>query len=104
MIKRLFVFTDAEIKGRPKMRERVYQSDDEWRTVVILNLVGLRKSICELGGIVAVIAFGAFAARWWDYAPIFGAGVALFGAVAAFRTAGVDYEKLADLHFAADRD
>jgi len=45
------------------MREPIYKSDDEWRTVVILNLIGLRKSICELCGIVADIAFGAFAAR-----------------------------------------
>ncbi len=86
------------------MRVPIYGSDDEWRTVVILNLVGLRKSICELGGIVAVVAFGTFAARWWDYAPIFGAGVALIMAVSAFRAAGIDYQKLADLHFAADRD
>jgi hypothetical protein len=86
------------------MRVPIYESDDEWRTVVILNLVGLRKSICELGGIVAVIAFGAFAARWWDYAPILSAVVALIIAVSAFRTAGIDYQKLADLHFAADRD
>jgi hypothetical protein len=86
------------------MRNPIYESDDEWRTVVILNLVHLRQSLYELSFIVAIIAVGAFAARWWDYAPIAGAGVALFGSTIAYRTAVKDYEKLAEMHFGADQD
>jgi hypothetical protein len=86
------------------MREPIYESDDEWRTVVILNLVGLRQSIAELGSIVAIIAVGAFAAQWWENAPIVGALLAMFIAIGAFGRATKDYKKLAALHFEADVD
>jgi hypothetical protein len=31
------------------MRRQVYETDDEWHTVVVMNLVHLRRSIYELG-------------------------------------------------------
>jgi hypothetical protein len=86
------------------MREPVYKSADEWRTVVIMNLVHLRQTIHELGFIVAVIAVGAFAGKWWEYAPITGAAIALVSAIVAYRVDDKDYQKLADIHFAADTD
>jgi hypothetical protein len=56
------------------MRKPVFRTDDEWRTIVIAELRGLRVALFELALLIAVIAVGASAARWWEYAPIVGGG------------------------------
>jgi hypothetical protein len=52
------------------MRRQVYETDDEWHTVVVMNLVHLRRSIYELGFLIAVIALGAAFTKWWEDAGV----------------------------------
>jgi hypothetical protein len=86
------------------MRKPVFRTDDEWRTSVIIELMVLRASIFELGILIAIIAVGAFAARWWQDAPITGAAIALIGAIYCYRHSVKERDRLVDHHFAADTD
>jgi hypothetical protein len=86
------------------MRKPVFRTDDEWRTFVIIELMVLRKAIFELGILIAIIAVGAFAARWWQDAPITGAAIALIGAISFYRYSAKDCRRLTDSHFAAEKD
>ena len=85
------------------MRKPVYLSDDEWRTVVILNLIRLRQSIHHLAAIVGLIAVGTFAGRWWGMAPIGAASLAFVVAISAYFREEGHFQKLDDLHAEADR-
>ena len=67
------------------MHKPIFRTDDEWRTVVIMELVHLRISIFELGILIILIAVGAFAGRWWEGAPLTGAVIALIGAIYFYR-------------------
>ncbi len=44
----------------------VYRSDDQWRTVLIVNLVRLRQAIYDVGAAAACIALGAALNGLWD--------------------------------------
>jgi hypothetical protein len=84
------------------VRKPLYQSDDEWRTVVIMNLVHLRQAIYEVGVTIGIIAVGVAANSWWDGAFI---GASVIAAVAGFASAYQarrDLSRLTNLHFAAD--
>ena len=83
------------------MRAPVFRTDDEWRTVVVMHLVHLRCSVFELGLLIAVIALGISAAKWWDGAPITGAIIALLGAAFFYKDATREWTRLANLHVAA---
>ena len=86
------------------MRTPIFRTDDEWRTVVIMELVHLRISIFELGILITLIAVGAFAGRWWEGAPLMGAVIALIGAIYFYRDSEKEWTRLRRLHFAADAD
>jgi hypothetical protein len=49
------------------MRKPIFRTDDEWRTIVIAELLGLRAALFELALLIAVIAVGAFG--WLDARP-----------------------------------
>jgi hypothetical protein len=86
------------------MREPVFGSDDGWRTALIIEVMVLRTAIFELGILIAVIAVGASAARWWQGAPVAGAVIALIGAIIFYTYAAKDCKRLTDVHWAARRD
>jgi hypothetical protein len=86
------------------MRKPVLRTDDEWRTTVIAELLGLRAALFELALLIAVIAVGASAARWWEGAPIAGAAIALISAIYCYRHALKERDALVNQHFAADAD
>jgi hypothetical protein len=66
---------------------QVYQSDDEWRIVVIMNLVKIREAIYELGVGIGFVAVGAAFDKWWDGAFRLGAAAALLSLLVAALTA-----------------
>jgi hypothetical protein len=86
------------------MREPVFGSDEGWRTAIIIEVMVLRTAIFELGILIAIIAVGAFAAPWWQYAPVTGAVVALIGAIIFYRFSAKDCKRLTDIHWEARRD
>ena len=86
------------------MRKPVFHTDDEWRTIVILELLGLRAALFELALLISVITLGASAARWWEGAPIVGAAIALIGAIYCYRHSVKERDRLVEQHFAADAD
>jgi len=86
------------------MHEPMFGTDDEWRTAVIIELVHLRISIFELAILIALIAVGAFAARWWEGAPIAGAVMALIGAIYFYRHSEKEHTKLSNDFFLAKKD
>jgi hypothetical protein len=86
------------------MREPVFRTDDEWRTGLIIEVMVLRTAIFELGILIAIIAVGAFSARWWQDAPVTGAVIALIGTISFYRFSAKDCRRLTDIHFAAEKD
>jgi hypothetical protein len=64
----------------------------------------VRAALFELALLIAVIAVGASAARWWEGAPIAGAAIALISAIYCYRHALKERDRLVDQHFAADAD
>lgn len=83
------------------MRKPVYTSEDQWRTIVIMNLVHLRRTISGLAVIIAFLAVGAFVSQWWNYASAIVAVIALIATIVKYRTDAKDYEILLNLHFSA---
>jgi uncharacterized membrane protein len=86
------------------MREPVFGSDDGWRTAIIIEVVVLRAAIFELGILIAIIAVGASAARWWQGAPAAGAVLALIGAIIFYWYSAKDVKRLTEIHWKARRD
>jgi hypothetical protein len=86
------------------MGEPVFGSNDAWRTAIIIEVTVLRTAIFELGILIAIIAVGAFAARWWQGAPITGAIVALIGAIIFYRYAAKDVKRFTEIHWKERRD
>jgi hypothetical protein len=76
---------------------QVYQSDDEWRIVVIMNLVKIREAIYELGVGIGFVAVGAAFDKWWDGAFRLGAAAALLSLLVAALTARKHYARLEKL-------
>ena len=72
----------------------VYQSDDEWRIVVVMNLVKIREAIYEVGVAFGFIAMGAAFDKWWDGAFRIGAAAALLSMLFAAFTARKHYSAL----------
>jgi hypothetical protein len=52
------------------MRMPIYESEDEWRVVAVMNLVRIRRSVYEIGFGIAVVAVGFSLSGWWTGAPI----------------------------------
>jgi hypothetical protein len=52
------------------MKKPMYANDDAWRRVVVLNLVGIRRSVHLLGFWIAVVVLGFYLSRWWPDAPV----------------------------------
>ncbi len=71
---------------------------------IIIEVMVLRTAIFELGILIAIIAMGAFAAPWWQYAPITGVVIALIGAISFYRFSAKDCKRLTEIHWAARRD
>ena len=81
----------------------VYQSDDEWRIVVVMNLVKIREAIYEVGVAFGFIAVGAAFDKWWDGAFRIGAAAALLSMLFAAFTARKHYSALENLWGHIDR-
>jgi hypothetical protein len=75
----------------------IYQSDDEWRIVVIMNLVKIREAIYEVGVALGFVAAGAAFDKWWDGAFQLGAAAALLSTLVAAFTARKHYAVLEKL-------
>jgi hypothetical protein len=72
----------------------MYQSDEEWRIAVIMNLVEIRKAIYEVASVlgfvgvaVGFVAVGAAFDKWWGGAFRVGAAAALVLALVVVRVA-----------------
>jgi len=86
------------------MRKPIFRTDDEWRTVVVMELLSLRRSVFEFGFLISIIAMGMAVAKWWNYAPMAAAVISFLGAVFFYKGAVKDWNRLADLHVAADME
>jgi hypothetical protein len=71
-----------------------YQSDDEWRIVVIMNLVKIRQAIYEVGVALGFIAVGVAFNNLWDGAFRLGAAAALLSTFVAALTARKHFAEL----------
>ena len=69
-----------------------------------MELLSLRRSVFEFGFLIAIIAMGMAVAKWWDGAPIAATVIAFLGAIFFYRDAAKAWDRLADLHMAADID
>jgi len=86
------------------MSEPVFGPDDGWRTALIIEVTVLRTAIFELGILIAIIAVGASAARWWQDAPVAGAVIALIGAIIFYMFSAKDVKRFTEIHWKARRD
>jgi len=86
------------------MRKPIFRTDDEWRTTIIIELLGLRTTLFELAILIAVIAVSASAARWWEGAPTLGAAIALIGAIYCYRHSVKERDALVGRHFTTESD
>jgi hypothetical protein len=71
-----------------------YESEDEWRIVVIMNLVKLRQAIYEIGVALGFAVVGAALDKWWSGAFVVGAVTALISLLLAAMTARKHYDAL----------
>ena len=72
----------------------VYQSDDQWRTALIMNLIRLRQALYELGVAAGCIALGFAFNAFWEWAFVVGAGMALLVSASAVTTVRKQFDAL----------
>lgn len=81
-----------------------HANEVEWRTIVILNVVALRRAVSMVGVIVAAVACGVALEPWWSQGPITVASTVLAGAIAEYLRDRRLFDRLEKLHFEAHYD
>lgn len=81
-----------------------HANEVEWRTVVILNLVALRRAVSMVAVIIAAIAFGVALEPWWSQGPWIVAATVLAGAIAEYWRDRKAFSQLERSYLEADDD